>query len=193
MLGACATTLKPTPLGKAGYFETDAKIVSDGVKLKEDFKPEYRQMIYVKTDNKNERFNTFYLESFENMGQFEKVLAKEDIESLVFEKNLANKVLNVSDRVGLHNLQKRIGPFLVVEPNVEWLEGYLYRASIKAYDPKTGKEVLMLEHEAFNWAGLDQPLFYPLFNAFLQWARGEEIETTPFSAEKQYSSEYPVH
>lgn len=193
MLGACATTLEPTPLGKTGYFETDAKIVSDGVKLKEEFKPEYTRMIYVKTDNKNERFNTFYLESFENMGQFERVLAKEDIESLVFEKNLANKVLNVSDRVGLHNLRKRIGPFLVVEPNVEWLEGYLYRASIKAYDPKTGKEVLVLEHEAFNWAGLDQPLFYPLFNAFLQWARGEEIETTPFSAEKQYSNEYPVH
>ncbi len=192
LLEACATTLKPTPLGADGYFKTDAKIVADGVKLKKKFTPKFKRMIYVQADKNSERFNKFFIESFANMGQFKKVMSKEDMESLVLEKNLQNVVSSVSDKIGLYNLQRKIGSFLVVEPYTDWLGGYIYMARIKAYDPKTGKEVLILEHEAFNWAGLDQPLFYPLFNAFLQWVRGEEIQTAPFSTDAQYKNKYPI-
>ena len=66
---------------------------------------------------------------------------------------------------------------MVVEPHLEWAGGYEYTASLKVHDPETGQYVLVLENEATNWSGLDQPLFYPLFNAFLQWTRGEEILT----------------
>jgi hypothetical protein len=188
LLGACSTTLKPPTLGKSGHFETNKIIAPSSIKVKKAFRPEYRRMIYVKTDEKNERFNAFFLESFRNMGQFEKVLSKEEMEKLVFDKNLTDKVLSISDKVGLHNLQKEIGPFLVVEPYADWLGGYIFMARLKAYDPKTGKDILVLENEAFNWSGLDKPLFYPLLNAFLQWSRGEAIQTTQAS-----TKDHPTH
>ena len=177
LLCACSTTLKPTTLDETGYFGTSTKIRSDSIKTKESFRPEYKKMLYVKTDEKNEKFNTFYIETFKNMNEFEKVLCKDEMESLVFEKNLTDSVSSVSDKIGLHNLQKEIGPFLVVEPYAEFLGGYNYSANLKAYDPETGKDVLVIENKAFNWAGLDKPLFYPLFNAFLEWVRGENIQT----------------
>lgn len=183
LLGACSTTLKPTALGETGYFDTNTKLASDGIKTEEPFKPEYKKMIYVKTDEKNEQFNTFYLETFKNMNEFESVLNKEEMEALVFNKGLASKVSSVSDKIGLHNLHKEIGSFLVVEPYAEWKGGYDYIANLKAYDPETGKDVLVIENEAFNWAGLDKPLFYPLFNAFLEWVRGEKIQTKQATSE----------
>lgn len=173
----CATTLKPTQLDETGYFDTDTKLKPDGLEIVEEFKPEYSTLLYVKTDDRNEKYNTFFLESFKNMDTFKNVLAKGELESLVLEKNLAGKVSNISDKIGLHSLSKEMGPFLVVEPYVEWKGGYNFIANLKAIDPTTGKEVLVLNNEAFNWSGLDQPLFYPLFNAFLEWSRNDEITT----------------
>ena len=39
--------------------------------------------------------------------------------------------------------------------------------------------MFLVEQTAFNWAGLDDPLFFPLFNAFLEWTKGEKIRTAP--------------
>jgi len=179
LVTGCSTTLKSTNLSEGGYFSTNAKIVYDGVKKKEEFKEKYKTLLYVKTDEKNKQFNSFYIETFKNMNVFEKVYDKELMENMVFEKKLTGSVFSISDKIGLHSLQKHIGPFLVVEPYVEWVKGYEFKAELKAYDPETGKDVLVIENKAFNWAGLDKPLFYPLFNAFLEWVRGEEITTKP--------------
>jgi hypothetical protein len=183
LLGGCSTTLKPTAVGETGYFDTNTKLIYDGIIIEKAFKPEYKKMIYVKTDEDNEKFKMFYLETFKNMNEFDSVFSKEELETLVFDRDLTGKVSSVSDKIGLHNLQKEIGSFLVVEPYADWKGGYDYIANLKVYDPETGKDVLVLENTAFNWAGLDKPLFYPLFNAFLEWSRGENIQTEPTSAE----------
>jgi hypothetical protein len=150
----------------------------------EAFKPEYKGMIYVKTDEKDETLNSFYLETFKNMKVFDQVMNKADMENLVIEKKLTDKISSVSDKIGLHSLGKEIGAFLVVEPYVEWKGGYDFIANLKAYDSENGKDVLVLENKAFNWAGLDKPLFYPLFNAFLEWVRGDRITTKAESTSK---------
>lgn len=67
---------------------------------------------------------------------------------------------------------------------MEWKGGYDFIANLKAYDSENGKDVLVLENKAFNWAGLDKPLFYPLFNAFLEWVRGDRITTKAESTSK---------
>lgn len=178
LLGGCSSTLKPTTLKEDGYFDTSSTLRPEGVIIEQPFKPEYRKMLYVKTgDEKNERYKEFYLTSFKNMNAFDKVVDQSELESLVIEQGLTDKVSNISDKIGLHHLQKEMGSFLVVEPYVEWNGGYDYVANLKAYDPESGKVVLHIEKEAFNWAGLDDPLFYPLLNGFVEWTRGEKIST----------------
>ena len=171
----CSSTMKAVKLNDSGYFPTSNTIEQDDVKVEEKFDAKYRAMLYVKTDEKSIDYNKFFIQSFVNMDVFELVLDKEGIENLVIEKGLVDKVTSVSDKIGLYHLQKEIGIFLVVEPYAEYVGGYDYRAELKAYDPETGKLLLHLTNAAFNWAGLDKPLFYPLFNAFLDWTRNKTI------------------
>ena len=179
MLGlwGCSTTLKATQLDDKGYFPTWTRIAEDEIKVKEPFEPKYRALLYVKTDKKSEKYNDFFIQSFKNMNVFDDVLGKEGIENLVFELGLADKIPSISDKLGFYNLQKHIGSFLVVEPTTWWDGGHNYSAEFKTIDPETGKVVLHIEKEAFNFAGLDKPLFYPLFNAFLEWCQGKSIST----------------
>jgi len=99
------------------------------------------------------------------------------MEALVIGRGISEKVQNISDLIGLKNLSSEIGPFLVVEPHAEHKIGYNFEASLKVVDAQTGETVLQLRNKAFNWDGLDKPLFYPLFNSFLDWTNGREIVT----------------
>lgn len=177
LLGACGTTLKPAEIGDTGYFETRTQLKSEDVNIHEPFNPEFKGLLYVKIDESNERFNTFFIEMFRNMNEFESVVNKSDLEALVLEKGVAEEVRNVSDRIGLNSLANQIGPFLVVEPHAEHEGAYTFTAKLTAFDPSSGRNILELTNEAINWDGLDKPLFYPLFNAFLDWVRGNEIQT----------------
>ena len=179
----CSTTLKPTTLNADGYFETGSKLKPQEVIVESDFKPEYKKLAYVKTDEKNTKLNEFYLQTFKNMNVFDQVLSKDEMESLVIERGLTESVSNISDKIGLNSLHKSMGDFLVVEPYAEHVQGYNFKGVLKAYDPSTGKDVLHLENSAFNWAGLDKPLFFPLFNGFLDWANQRPISTKADSEE----------
>jgi hypothetical protein len=177
-LGGCSSTLKPATLdAQTGHFSTDSRISARGIEKQEKFDTKYLPLLYVKTDAKSDTLNSFYLESFRNMGRFQQVLGKEDMEALVIGRGLSGKVQNISDLIGLKNLSGEIGPFLVVEPAAELKSRYNFEATLKAVDPQTGQTVLLLRNKAFNWAGLDKPLFYPLFNGFLDWTNEREITT----------------
>jgi len=176
----CSTTLKSRNIDATGRFPTDNRLFSDSVKTVKPFLEKYKALVYIKTDEvKAKRYNDFFVESFKNMGVFNKVAQKQDLENLVIESKLTDRVSNISDLIGLVQLQKQIGPFLVVEPFVEWKGGYNFFAHLKAIDPESGETVLLLEQNAINWSGLDDPLFFPLLNGFLQWAKGEVISTSP--------------
>ena len=177
---ACSTTFKSSKLGESGYFDTDTKIHRDDILVNESFSPEYKKMLYVKTDKENVQLNNFFMESFKNMNQFDTVFIKDDLEAFVVEKGLSDKIPDVSNKIVLHNLQKEIGTFLVVEPYYERISEYNYIGYLKAINPETGKEVIVLKNKAYNLTGLDKPLFYPLFNAFLDWVRGDDIKAVPF-------------
>lgn len=179
MLGACSGTLNPRPLAPTGQFATETKIAADGVKLVKPFLPKYRAMVFINTpETFAQRYNDFFVRNLTTTKQFELVARKPEIEQLVIQKKLASSVSNISDLIGLNQLQRQIGPFLVFEPRIEAKGGYRFDGRIKAIDPETGETVLHIEHTAFNWSGLDDPLLYPLLNAFLQWTKGERIATS---------------
>lgn len=180
-VSGCSTTLKPRTLDPTtGQFATDTKLSADSVKTQKPFVEKYKVLAYVKTDDsKAKEYNAFFVESISNMGTFNKVVTKQDLEALVLQRKLTDKVSNISDLIGLNQLAKQIGSFLVVEPYVEWKGGYNFFAHLRAIDAESGETVLLLEQNAFNWAGLDDPLFFPLMNGFLQWTQGKPIATAP--------------
>lgn len=178
LLSACAD-VKPKPISPAtGLFPTNTPLDTDGVRTEKPFEAKYRHLVYLKVpDDKPTAFVDFFMTELRNSKIFDKVAAKSDLEAIVIQKNLSDKVPSVSDMVGLHKLESAIGPFLVVEPTVEWKGGYHYTGQLKVVDPETGETVLLLQQKAFNWAGLDSPLVYPLLNGLLEWARGQAIAT----------------
>jgi len=179
-LAACAD-VKPKPINPStGLFPTNTVLQSDAVRVNKPFDPKFRHLVYLKVpDDKPKEFSQFYLTELRNTKLFDKVADKSDLEAVVIQQNLSDTVPSISDLVGLHKLETKIGPFLVVEPYIEWKGGYNFMGQMKAVDPATGETVLLLQQKAFNWVGLDAPLVYPLLNGFLQWARGTKILTMP--------------
>ena len=76
----------------------------------------------------------------------------------------------VSDLSDLHIVQENYHEHLVVGILVKWIQAsYRYTVDMKILDPATGDTVFHAHNEIINWMGLDERLFYPLFNAFIDW------------------------
>lgn len=178
LVSACVD-VKPKPVDPVtGQFPASKMLDADAVQTIRPFQNAYKKMVYLKVpDDKPLAFGEFYSTELKNMHVFDKVAMKSDLEAIVIQKNLSGTVPSISDMVGLHNLAEAIGPFLVVEPYVEWKGGYNFVAQLKATDPQTGETVLLLQQHAFNWAGLDGPMVYPLLNGFMRWTKGQQILT----------------
>jgi hypothetical protein len=92
------------------------------------------------------------------------------MQEYIIEKGLA-QIAPTSELASLHNLQKRIGAFLVgdfdlirSDPRSVW-----YTFEVRIYNPVDGEKVLHIRHAALNWSGLDEPVLYPVLNAVLDW------------------------
>ena len=179
LLSACSSTMKAVKPDATGAFPTKDQLKASEVIVNEPFDLQpYRGLVYVQVGEKGESYETFIVDSIRNMGYFEKVLTKTGFEQELIASGKSDNVSNISDLIGLRGASKAYGPFLVVATDVEWLGGYDFTASIKAIDPVTGKTLYHAKRKAFNWAGLDKPLFYPLFNGFLAWVNANKPGAT---------------
>jgi hypothetical protein len=165
------------PDAATGLYATHSALKAEDVRVEDKFDPAYTQMLYVKinAETPNPRFVEFFTSAFKEMHAFKKVVTKDDLQQIVIERNLGSKVPSVSDLVGLNNLSKEIGPFLIVEPNALWKGGYRFEGTLKAIDASTGKTVLLIDTSAINVAGLDDPLFNPMLNGFINWTRNQPV------------------
>jgi len=171
---SCSPTLKVKQLDeKTGQLPTDTKLrpeeilVDNNINLKE-----YTQFLYVKNSGVNmEKYDNYIIETLKNIGGFEKVYSQSELEQYVIQNNLTDKVTNISDNIGLLNLQKQVGNFLICESTPEYLGGYDYSFSFKIINPSNSETVLEIKHKAFNWGGLDRPLFNPVFNYYIDWIK----------------------
>jgi hypothetical protein len=186
-LTGCGTTLqvsKPDP--STGYYATLHKLAPSDVRVEEKFDPVYKEMVYLKFDaqNPNPKFVKFFTESIRNLGTFKVVADKNQLQQLVIEKNLGDKIQNLDDVVALNKLSKETGPFLIVEPDATWQGGYSFNGTLKAIDSRTGKTVLWIDTNAINMAGLDSPLYYPMLNGFINWTHNEPVATGNVAAKQ---------
>jgi len=162
----CSTTFVATrPDAETGRFSTSTRIPYRGVRARAPFDLKYRELLYVKTDGRSTSADEFFLASFKSMPVFTTVVDGAGFESLVRQRRLMER--------------EELGPFLVVEPSVRWHDNIAI-AELRAIDPATGATVLSLHMEAYRRTGLDEPLFFPLFNAFLDWAEGGKISMREF-------------
>lgn len=175
LLGACSSTMKAVKPDAAGGFPTNDALKPEEILVNESLPlAEYQRLAFIQTGDRGEEYEGFILQSVSNIGFFQKVLDKQAFEQELISSGKSDSVSNISDLIGLRQAAKAYGPFLVVKTNVEWLGGYDFTASIQAIDPVTGRTHYHAKRKAFNWAGLDKPLFYPLFNGFLGWVNANK-------------------
>jgi hypothetical protein len=185
LAGCNATFHAQKPDATTGLFATQSVLKADDVRVAEKFDSSYTKMLYLKVnaEEPNPKFVDFFASAFKEMHTFQKVMTKDELQQVVIERNLGGKVPSVSDLVGLNNLSKEIGPFLIVEPNAVFKGGYMFEGTLKVTDASTGKLVLFIDKTAFNMAGLDDPLFNPMLNGFINWTHNQPIaQKQPASA-----------
>lgn len=173
-LAGCSSTLKPVkPDPATGLFPTQTQVVATDILIAEPFQQAWKKMLHLKVDAQpvNPTFMTYFMTSIQDMNTFEKVMTKNELQIMVIEQQLQDKVPSVSDLLGLNALQKQIGSFLILEVDAIWKGGYDFEGSMQAVDPASGKTVFKYATKAFNWAGLDGPLYRPMLNAFVLWTQ----------------------
>ena len=59
---------------------------------------------------------------------------------------------------------------LVADYSVSWEGGYDYIFNIRIINPRNNEILLYVSHEHYRfWPSLDYPLFFPVFNAVIEW------------------------
>jgi hypothetical protein len=182
MVSACSSTLKATELNTDGRFATGSQVYADGITVKKPYEAtRYKKLVVMLPFTENKTINDFYFQSLVNSKKFDQVLDSAGVEKMVISQKIEN-VTDASSVLSLNKMAQTTGPFLIIKPYAEYKGGYNFIASIEAIDAESAEVVFRAEKKAFNWAGLDKPLFYPIFNALLDWIDGVPPRTAPVSS-----------
>lgn len=105
-------------------------------------------------------------------GLFDQVLTFAEMQKLIVANNLQERVPSIGEPVGLSRLAQAYKPFLWVNLKRVTKERDQY-FQIVATDPKTLEDLFLAEVKLdLVWKGVnDQNSRYPLFNAFIDWAK----------------------
>jgi hypothetical protein len=168
----CSSTMRVSrPDPSTGYYPTETKLKPDEWLVRKSLPvAEYKQLLYIRTSGAlNDELRNFVKGSLVNMQYFDEIKDVLEMEQYVFSKGLMGKVPNISDLVGINKLQGELGNFLVADYSILYIGGYDYTFDLAFINPANGEKVLHISHKAFNWSGLDKPLFYPVFNGVRDW------------------------
>jgi hypothetical protein len=174
LFSSCSPTLKVKELNvKTGKLPTETVINQEEILVEKSINlKEYSKFLFVKKSGLNmEKYETYILGTLKNIGGFEKYFTQSELEQYVIQNNLTDKVTSISDNIGLLNLSKNVGKFLICESNVEYKGGYDFTFEYKVINPTNAEILLHIKHNAFNWGGLDRPLFNPVFNKYIDWIK----------------------
>jgi hypothetical protein len=174
LLTSCSPTLKVKELdAKTGKLPTGTVINNTEILVNKNIDlKEYNQFLFVKKSGLNmEKYEAYIFGTLQNIGGFQKFYSQTELEKYVIQNGLTDKVTSISDNIGLLNLSKNVGKFLICESNVEYKGGYDFSFDYKVINPTNAEVLFHIKHNAFNWGGLDRPLFNPVFNAYIDWLK----------------------
>lgn len=174
MLAGCGSHMQAVKTdAKTGYFPTSVKIKPEEIYVREkiDIK-KYKSLLlilpleYKDSSNRKEsitaNFDDFFKQSVINMMYFDSVRDKREMQRYLHAKGL-------TDTANYKGLQNKIGDFLIAKASIARIGSFDYALSLKIYNPAAGNPVFSVMKMGFNKDGLDEPLFYPVFNAMLEW------------------------
>lgn len=112
----------------------------------------------------------FFKEQTVKFGYFEKVVNREDMEQLLIKEGKSEVVSDVTNLLSWKKIADNYQSFLVLRPQVRE-EGRASYAQLKVIRADTATEVFVAEVKMdFMWKGVnDDTVFYPLYNAFIDW------------------------
>jgi len=142
----CNTTYKTAKLDPGtGYFPTDSVVLPNEVIVEEkiDINKYDSLMVFVKSDSKTDKLRDFVISSLKEMEIFEYVL---------------------DGRKAPSRDNCLVCRFLLFNTDVN------FQCEVSIVNQEDNKTVFKIVKAVLNWSGLDQPLFYPIFNSIKKWA-----------------------
>ena len=108
-----------------------------------------------------------------NLDYFNEVLTYDQFQNEIVKNDLSEKILSLSDKVGLNRAYKYYKPFVILDltkiqkPNDGWYAG------LKLYDPSKADIIFQNEIKLnLMWDGwTDQGTMFPLYNSLLDYLR----------------------
>jgi hypothetical protein len=186
---ACSSTLQVAQVNPAtGYLPTGSVVKPEEIKVKETLDvAKSTKMLYVKSPEDQKTMNDFIMNSINNLKCFGLVKDKTGIQGLIIEKGIAGKYSgkDVNDLLILNELTNDIGDFLVLDWALTFLGGFDYKFEMKVLNPTDMKLLFHVDRQVTNWAGLDEPLFYPVFNALKNWVEVNKRKAAMEQAEQK--------
>lgn len=118
------------------------------------------------------RGGTYAVDQMKATNLFPTVLDYDGVQKLVVANDLTEKVPSTNEPIGLSRLSKAYKPFLWVDYRVAKHDNKPY-LQMAAINPENLEDLFVAEvYLDFVWQGVnDQNSRYPLFNAFMDWAR----------------------
>lgn len=188
LFSAClSSTLKVKTIDSStGYFGNKEVKKADIIIDETISATDYKRLIYIKPSSqkfmssKADKINAFVKDMIENIGYFERVSNKKEFEMLLIKTGVAYKVSGISDNIGLLQVQKHFGNYLIAEFDfaltLPKIDGTNSIANLKITDPSTMKIVFHAQRKTFLVEGFDNRLLYPLFNSFIDWLQRNSIK-----------------
>ncbi|MEY2686410.1 MAG: hypothetical protein RL375_608 [Pseudomonadota bacterium] len=169
LLSACGTQMKVAQVDpKTGLLKSDVGEVEKAsvVTSKQTSLAKFGRLAFTTGGGE------FGVNQLKATGLFDQVLTFDEMQKLIVTNGLQDKVSSIGEPVGLSRLAKAYKPFLWVNLKRVTKDQNQY-FQIIATDPATLDDLFMAEIKLdLIWKGVnDQNARYPLFNAFLQWAR----------------------
>lgn len=107
-----------------------------------------------------------------NIGYFDEVINTDDLEVLIVQNNLGDKVPSIKDKIGVNNAAKYYKFFLWFRYDSRG-SGTQEYAQFILTDPLTLEDYFIAEtHLDYLWAGVnDQNNWYPMYNSFIKYIK----------------------
>jgi hypothetical protein len=172
VLAACNATFQvKAPDAETQRFATDTVVEQESIIVAETIDlSDRREFLIVRTDGDDvAEYSQFFKESIIALDRFQNVYLTDDFELKIIKDGHAETIGEVTGPIGQTRAAEIYGPFMTATFLTERDGTYSYTTTLIVRDAVDGRTLYQVRHSAFNWSGLDQPLFYPVFNAFADW------------------------
>ena len=168
LISACGTKLKVAELDSTtGYLTYKGKVAKATVLTgKKGSLARYNSTVFVMQRGE------YAANQMKATKLFKTVLNIEDMQKVVVQNNLQEKVATVTEPIALSRLAKSWKPFLWVDFDKVTKENKPYLRML-AYNPENYETLFSADvYVDYVWEGTnDQNVSYPLFNAFIDWVK----------------------